>query len=482
MTVQGSFRDPAGRLYDQGGRILRVVTDSKAAADLPAILRLEPIQRAVARKTFVATRILEVLEHDALRLPASLESAPLVLEHERIPFPSYPYEWPPEMLHAAGRLTLDLTLALLRKGYGLKDATPYNVLYSGPRPVFVDVLSVERREPGDYTWLAQAQFERTFLLPLLAAKVFGLRLDGPLMTRREGLEPTDVYSLASPWRRLLPPFLGLVSLPTWLSRAGESRGASLYRARRDHDPERAEFILSGQLHRLSAVLERLTPGRRHSTWSGYMESERSYSSAAFQQKEAFLRRVLEERPVESLLDIGCHTGHFSLLSARHGAASALAIDSDPAVVGETWRRAAAEGLPVLPLVVDFARPSPSTGWMNDECPSFLDRARGRFDLVLLLAVVHHLVVTERIPLEAVVDAVAQIATGRVIVEYVGPSDPCFRRIARGRDALYQHATRAAFEAAFGRRFRVIRSEPLTGCERQIYLLERSTESVVHPSR
>ena len=129
MSSFRSFRDPAGSLVDVEGRLLRIVTDPQAAAQLPAILDLATVRDAVARKRFVASRIMPLSERAELRLPASAGPAELVLEHERVAFPSYPYEWPPEMLHAAGRLTLDLALELLNEGYGLKDATPYNVLF-----------------------------------------------------------------------------------------------------------------------------------------------------------------------------------------------------------------------------------------------------------------------------------------------------------------------------------------------------------------
>src|SRR5205085_7617271 len=125
----------------------------------------------------------------------------LVLEHERIEFASYPYEWTAEMLHAAAALTLELAQALMDDGLGLKDATPYNILFRGPEPVFIDVLSFERREEGDATWLPYAQFVRTFVLPLLANRKLGLGLDQILTTRRDGLEPEEVYRWAGPLQR-----------------------------------------------------------------------------------------------------------------------------------------------------------------------------------------------------------------------------------------------------------------------------------------
>jgi len=153
---------------------------------------------------FLATRTAR--EHTASgtlissgRIPAEefpgLNRDEALYEHERVPFPSYPYEWPAEMLHAAGILTLDLALKALDDGYGLKDASPYNVLFRGPRPVFVDVLSFERRDARDATWRAYAQFVRTFVLPLLAHRDLGWPLQQTLFGSRDGLDPEKVVDV-----------------------------------------------------------------------------------------------------------------------------------------------------------------------------------------------------------------------------------------------------------------------------------------------
>jgi hypothetical protein len=142
------------------------------------------------------------------------------------------------------------------------------------------------------------------------------------------------------------------------------------------------------------------------------------------------------------------------------------------VVGETWRRARDERLDVLPLVIDLGRPSPGVGWRNRECPSFLERARGAFDAVLMLAVVHHLLVSERVPLHEIVDLAADLTTDVLVVEFVGPEDAMFRRLARGRDGLFSDLTTERFEAAFGLRFDIVRSERLEDASRWLYLLRR----------
>jgi hypothetical protein len=142
------------------------------------------------------------------------------------------------------------------------------------------------------------------------------------------------------------------------------------------------------------------------------------------------------------------------------------------MAGSVWRRAAAEGLDVLPLVVNLARPTPGTGWNNRECPSFLDRARGAFDTVLMLAVVHHLLATERIPLNDIVDLAAELTTDNLVIEFVAPEDAMFRKIARGRDDLHRGLTAAVFEDACRRRFDIQRSQRMDGSARWLYLMRR----------
>jgi 2-polyprenyl-3-methyl-5-hydroxy-6-metoxy-1,4-benzoquinol methylase len=476
-----SFRDPAGQLFRFPGRIVRAVRP-EGAADLDAFLASAAARKftqaghLVRTETLSAQRLTEAVgAESAMPLLAAFPGATF-LDHEAIPFPSFPYEWPPEMLHAAASLTLDLAESLLEENLGLKDGTPYNVLFRGTRSVFVDVLSVERREPGDATWLPYAQFVRTFLLPLAAAESLGLPLDQSLLGRRDGLEPEDVYRMCGALRKLQSPFLTLVTLPTWLGARQDPDDQSLYQKKLHDDPEKARYILRSLLRGLRKSLAKLAPraGKR-STWSEYMAADNNYSSEHFAAKQAFVEAALQEFRSRRVLDVGANTGHFSALAARAGA-SVVAVDSDPVVVGEIWRNAGAEKLDILPLVVNLARPTPSTGWRNRECPGFLDRARGGFDAVLMLAVIHHMLVTERIPLAEILALAAELSTGIVIAEYVDPQDSMFRRLTRGREHLHRDLNQQVFENACRARFDIVRSQQIEGTHRRLYLLRRSARA------
>ena len=469
-----SFRDPAGQLFSINGQIVRVIK-SLPAEDLRAFLATETARKFTESSQLVRT---EFLDHTAVGLLPEKKIAELiandpslvVVEHERIPFPSFPYEWPPEMLHAAGSLTLNLATELLNAGFGLKDATPYNILFRGPKPVFIDLLSFERRDPRDPTWLPYAQFVRTFLLPLLVNKHFQLSLDEMLITARDGLEPEQVYALLSRTQRLQPGFLTLVSFPTWLAAKESNKGSELYKPKRE-SPEKANFILKRLLRGLSQKLERVAPSsNKDSNWSNYMAKNR-YTEQYFPEKEKFVRDAIVEAQARLVLDVGCNTGFFSALAAKAGA-SVIAIDSDAVVAGKVYELAQAEGLDIQPLVVDLTRPTPSVGWRNEECSSFLDRARGTFDLVMMLAVIHHMLVSERIPLSQILELTAELTNNFLVIEFVAPNDPMFRVLTRGREHLHEDLTLELFEQTASRLFEIVRSQRLGESDRWIYLLRR----------
>ena len=193
------------------------------------------------------------------------------------------------MLHASGLLTLDLALAAFDEGFGLKDATPWNVLFRGPTPVFVDWLSLERRDAHDPTWLPYAQFVRTFLLPLIADREFRTALDQIFLSRRDGLEPEDVYRASGRLARLKPALLAHATLPA-CSRRRRRDDAKTWAPKRIDDAERARFVLRSVFTRLRRAMVKPDAWRGGIAWTGYMEEKSHYSDSDFARKERFVSR------------------------------------------------------------------------------------------------------------------------------------------------------------------------------------------------
>jgi SAM-dependent methyltransferase len=471
-----SFRDPAGCCFVFDRHVLRFVA-TEAVPEFEEFLQTDFSKKFIAGKKLVATRKLDESEITSLRGSPELKSIfaaqnpGAVFEHEKIPFPSFPHEWPPEMLWDAGRLTLELAQAALADGFCLKDATPGNILFRGGEPVFIDVLSFERRDPRDSIWKPYGQFVRTFLLPLLANRRWNLSLAEIFTTRRDGIEPDEIYRLCGPLEKFAPQMLSLVSIPTWLSRKANPDDQKIYQPRLLANVEKARFILESNFKRLERALLSLKPvAQKESTWSDYMATH-SYDDPAFSAKEKFVTEALREFRPARVLDAGANTGHFSALAAQAGA-EVVAVDLDAACVGVIWRHARKEKLNILPLTVNLARPSPALGWRNSECASFLARASGKFDGVLMLALIHHLLVTERIPLEEILRLAAELTTRLLVIEFIEPQDAMFRRLTRGREQLHANLDAKTFEQACSPYFEIVRSLALPGTGRRMYCLKK----------
>jgi SAM-dependent methyltransferase len=471
-----SFRDPEGAVFAAESRILRKVS-ARAYPAIRDFLCSPFAQDLIESRRMVGTRevpeceVLEYLTPRSRAICESFGSGGRIFEHDRIWFPSYAYEWPPEMLYAAAELTLDLAENSLTAGYGLKDATPFNVLFAGPNPVFVDILSFEKRDPDDSRWLPYEQFMRMFIRPLLMSREFGMHADEIFLSHHAGLQAEDVYAHL-PWtKRFRPSFLSSVSIPVWLNRRVNPDDHKLFEKNSSADPEKAAFILQAQLRRLRKTLLKVAPrAQAQSVWSSYM-SNLSYMEEEFTRKTDLVQEWISDCGPKTVLDIGCNTGHFSAIAAKNSA-RVVALDLDPVVVGNVWRRAVAEKLDILPLVMNIAHPVPATGWLNAEHPSFLNRAAGSFDLVLMLAVIHHLLVTERIPLNEILNLAAELTRQNLIIEYVSKEDPLFRRLTRGRDALHESYTQESFEAACRQRFLIVAKQLVKGDLRWVYLLRK----------
>jgi SAM-dependent methyltransferase len=463
-----SFRDPDGFVFQSGHRILRCVFPH-AAANIRLFLSSPCAVRWMQEGILSPSAILDP-SGDGLPMnaPDRIPEGAIVLEHAPIPFSNYPYEWTPEMLHCAAQRTLTMAQTALESGFELKDASPYNLMFAGTNPVFLDVLSFASRDPLDSLWRAYGQFVRNFLYPLMASRRLGLRLDELVLVHRDGLEPERILRMFEPWRRFVPPLLGTAAIPALLSRETNGANPKRFRTRRAKDPAEAKFLLDRALSRARRALSAVAP-KPEKRVSSYEESGHNYTPAAWEKKE----RIVETQAahLRVVLDVGCHAGRFSFLAARQGA-SVVALDRDPRAAGVVFRRASEEALDILPLAIDIARPPGATGWANQESSSFLDRARGKFDGVLALALVHHLLANEGVPLDAIFDLFAELTTGLAIVEYIDPGDIQFQRLMHGRESLFSYITREVFENAARRRFQVVESHELIPT-RAIYILQKA---------
>ncbi|MEM7504129.1 MAG: class I SAM-dependent methyltransferase, partial [Pseudomonadota bacterium] len=187
----GSFRDRRGNIFFQNGRVYRSIT-SAALSDFEFVRSTGLLDRLREREQVIAEEVVDDIE-------GAPENAALVIEHPKLPFVSYPYEWSFNALKAAALLHLDVHLAALDCGVNMTDATAYNVQFRGATPVFIDMLSFVRYAEGEY-WIGHQQFCNQFLNPLLLRAKLGVPHNAWYRGALEGI-PTDELNRLLSWRQ-----------------------------------------------------------------------------------------------------------------------------------------------------------------------------------------------------------------------------------------------------------------------------------------
>ena len=458
-----SFRDEAGRVYHVGDRVLRAIYPA-GADDYVHTRDSGLLEILVDRGLLVGTT--EIVTQEAAEL-----SAKYLLEHPRLPFISYPYEWSFSALQAAALLSLDLQCTALVHNATLVDASAYNVQFDGSKPLFIDPLSLRRYREGEY-WYAQNQFCENFLNPLLLRAALGISYNDWFRGSLEGIESVALSQLL-PFRwRVRPTVFSHVVLPSLLQRYVTSRDS----ARDD------AFIAGGKLPKstLTALLRSvrsfiagLTPKKRPTVWKTYAMAN-SYSAAAQAHKLQIVSDFAARLRPKMVWDMGCNTGVFSLAMLASGAERVVGFDSDPDVVDVAFLRASTDCAKFLPLVLDAANPSPSHGWNQQERVGLDKRAAPQ--ALIALALVHHLVIKDNIPLPAVLDwLIALSPTG--LIELVPKGDPMvIRMLAHRQGKTFADYDQDLFERHLQSRAHIVARHPVADSGRVVYHYDRRTGS------
>jgi SAM-dependent methyltransferase len=481
VSPSPTFRDPAGSLHLEGDLAVRTIHPAAREAALDFV-RSPFYLSLVERGLVVASTI------DETTCVTNGEPA-LRLLHPRIPVPTYPWEWTPSQWLAAADLTLTLCEEALDHGWILKDATPLNILFVGPRPILVDVLSFEpwppaprptNLNPAPQIWLAYGQYMRTFILPLLMNRMLSWPLALSLF-KRDGYEPADLYNALSWPQRLSRAALWPVTLPAILEKRGDQKSAQAAPPATPKpvtDPGLALHTLKRTLTGLRRMTHRAVPPVAASDWSDYKSTLTHYTAGESSDKHTWVAQVLTEtRPSTpssqqawSVLDIGANTGEFSALAATSGA-SVVALERDAAAADRLFRLTRDKALAVQTVHSDLSRPTPAAGWLNSETSSLLDRLDARFDLVLMLAVIHHLLLMEQIPLPGILQLCHRLTRRHLVLEWVPPTDPMYISLMRGRTDLYGNLSEADLLAAASNLFRSLHRHPLAN-GRILFLFEK----------
>jgi ribosomal protein L11 methylase PrmA len=456
----GSFRDPSGRVVELDGRVLRLVSEAGRGA-YEQSRDAGVLSELVDRHQLVRTT--EVPRNE---WPATAVDVAYVLEHERVPFVSYPYEWSFDELKAAAIHHLDMQLLLLQKRFVLSDASAYNVQFRGPKPIFIDVLSIRPYRDGEY-WSGYRQFCEQFLNPLLLRAKLGVAHNAWFRGGQEGIPTADLARLLKlrhkvSWRT----FVHVTVLARLEANAIRSPDRTLERIDRRRPLTRTGY--AGLLRQLRKWVAALEPKAEPTIWEHYAATHH-YTDAEIQEKRRVIADLVTAIKPNLLFDVGCNTGDFSEAALEAGAAHVIGFDFDHQAVNLAYGRAVAHGLEFLPLWLDATNPSPDQGWNQTERRGFARRAKG--DALIALALVHHLAIGRNVPLSDVIRWLTDIAP-EGIIEFVPKDDPMVHRLLALREDIFPDYSEDNFVQALSERCTIVSRRTVSASGRTLFHYQR----------
>lgn len=455
QALSASFRDPSGFMFRREGVLYRQVNQAYQP-------HYDQLMQSGLYDELAKARLL--IPHEEVSIDPELPGLHYrTLRPQPVPFISYPYEWSFSQLRDAALLTLRIEQKAMNAGMTLKDASAYNIQFIGARPMLIDTLSFEAYHEGE-PWVAYRQFCQHFLAPLALMALVDVRLNNLLRVHIDGV-PLDLASAMLPWKTRLNFGLGL-HIHTHANAQKRYAGQGV-RPSEVSTRKVSKLAFQGMIDSLDTTIRKLQWTPQGTEWADYYDIT-NYSTDAFDQKKALVREFLAQAGAKTVWDLGANTGEFSQIGVELGA-YIVAMDIDPSAVEKGFLAAkSAKNTNLLPLIMDLTNPSPSIGWQNHERMSLAER--GPVDAVLALAIIHHLAISNNVPLPSVAEYFASL--GRyLVIEFVPKEDSQVQKLLASRVDIFDHYTQTDFEAAFAQYFSLCQSQPIPGTQRTLYLYQ-----------
>jgi len=456
QKVSGSFRDPSGFMFKHEGKLYRQV-NQKYREEYDLLMGSGLYEQLTKSRTLVAHKEVD------LQLAPLPELAYKIIQPDVVDFISYPYEWCFNQLKDAAILTLAIARRALEFGMSLKDASAYNIQFYQGKPIFIDTLSFERYEEGT-PWVAYKQFCQHFLAPLALMAKKDIRLAQMMRLHIDGI-PLDLAS------KLLPAstkFNFGLATHIHVHAKSQQRYADKEVSQEQVKSRMSKSSMYGILDSLLSTVRGLNVKTIQTEWTDYYQ-DNNYTKKSFEAKRQLVKTYIEKANPKRVWDLGGNTGEFSRAASDLGIPT-ICFDIDPGAVQQNYDliKKNKEKF-MLPLRMDLTNPSPDLGWHNAERESM--QARGPVDLVMALALIHHLAISNNVPLVDVADYFADLGE-YLIIEFVPKSDSQVKRLLASRLDIFPDYTLEGFRQAFEHHYLLIDETPIDACERNVFLMKR----------
>ncbi len=452
-NIPSSFRDPSGFLFYQNGLIYRQV-------NIIYKENYDYLMNSGLYKILTDSELL--IPHDEVDTDyARTDSAYKILKPELIPFISYPYEWCFSQLKDAALTTLEIQKKALNFGMVLKDSSAYNIQFLKGKPIFIDTLSFEKYREG-HPWVAYRQFCQHFFAPLALMSHKDILLNQLFRVYIDGV-PLDLASSLLPLHTCLKlSLLSHIHLHAKSQKyfAGKTVNISKHKMGR--------LSLLGLIDNLESAIKKLKWRAKGTEWDKYYE-DTNYSTDAFKHKKQLVTEFVDKINPKNVWDLGANIGIFSRITSKKKIQT-ISFDIDPACVENNYLECIEKReTNILPLLVDLANPSPSIGWEHGERMSFMER--GPADTAIALALIHHLAISNNLPLNKIAEFFSKICNS-LIIEFIPKNDSQVQRLLSTRKDIFSDYTQRVFENEFSKYFTIQNSVTIRDSERILYLMEK----------
>jgi len=453
-----SLYDPSGFVYQNQGRVFRVIL-RQAEKDWQHFVKSGLFLKLQEKKYLQPSEILPLQNCD-------YKEAVAFIEHKKIPCISYPYEWSFSMLRDAALFHLDVLYQCIQEGFITKDGSSYNIQFLGVNPIFIDLLSFIPYK-GSSPWLGFTQFCQLFLFPLFISSYKRIPFQPWLKNELEGIDVFTTRRFFSLADILKPGLFSNVFLGAQFQKRFSQQKESLFdqisSARVINERTIGSLIL-----RLQKTIKSLPLPKLPSLWEKY-EEDNIYNIKDRKAKHQFVSEVVGIVRPTLILDLGTNRGEYVIPQSSRSN-YIVAVDNDYQAIDSLYQRLKNKGIKnILPLVEDIVNPSPPGGWNLRQHQSFFSRLKP--DIVLALALIHHIVVRNNIPLKNFVEWIVKLSPN-LVIEFITKKDPMLRVLLKEKEDVYFDYNVEAFEKYLSQRGKIIKKHKLSSNSRILYFFRR----------
>lgn len=444
-----SFKDYSARVFKQKDVFYRAI--------LPAYeVEYNYLMKSGLYEELIQSKLLN--PHQEVELNTEIR-AYKILYPKQIDFLTLPFEWCYQQWRKVLLAYLEINLISLKYGMILKDATPYNFCLSEGKALLFDTSSFAFFKEPNF-WIAYRQFCEEMLGPFALMHYRGMLWGRLTLASQHGM-PLDFISQNLPIKSYL-------NLSCLLHLHLHAKSYQKLGVQKDNSKGFTKEKLKEVFLLIKRTIHKWDNYHQYPNyWSEYYDIDIE-TDEYLQDKQQTVKSYLQSLDVKSVLDLGANTGKFSELSCNY-AERVIALEFDDKCVDKLFKSIEETGnMKLHTLLGDLSQTSPDFGLLGKEHPSIFKRAKS--DIVLVLALVHHLALTKMIPFELITDLVYEFSNRYVLIEFIEKSDRKVTLLLQNNPKYYP--SKEEFELIIQQKFRLLKQKTLEKSFRTLYLLEK----------